>query len=86
MCVVSFLIGMLLAHMLKDVCGCKTVVEGQGQCSNSSFNNDYKCSEAATKENSLNPSLILYIGEKIAKKIFADMTSAVECQNVVIMK
>ena len=27
-CVVSFLIGMLLAHMLKGVCGCKTV-EGQ---------------------------------------------------------
>ena len=26
-CVVSFLIGMLLAHMLKSVCGCK-VVEG----------------------------------------------------------
>ena len=41
---------MLLAHMLKDVCGCK-VVEGQGQmCSNSSFNNDYKCLVAATKE------------------------------------
>ena len=29
MCVVSFLIGMLLAHMLKSVCGCK-VVEGYG--------------------------------------------------------
>jgi len=27
MCVVLFLIGMLLAHMLKSVCGCK-VVEG----------------------------------------------------------
>ena len=25
MCVVAFIIGMLLAHMLKDVCGCKTV-------------------------------------------------------------
>ena len=29
MCVVAFLIGMLLAHMLKNVCGCKTV-EGTG--------------------------------------------------------
>ena len=28
MCVVAFLIGMLLAHMLKDVCGCNKVVEG----------------------------------------------------------
>mgnify|MGYP001196814439 CR=1 FL=1 len=27
-CVVSFLIGMLLAHMLKSVCGCNKVVEG----------------------------------------------------------
>ena len=27
MCVVALLLGMLLAHMLKDVCGCK-VVEG----------------------------------------------------------
>ena len=25
MCVVALLLGMLLAHMLKDVCGCKTV-------------------------------------------------------------
>ena len=25
MCVVLFLIGMLLAHMLKNVCGCRTV-------------------------------------------------------------
>jgi len=28
MCVVAFLIGMLLAHMLKNVCGCKDVIEG----------------------------------------------------------
>ena len=28
MCVVSFLIGMLLANMLKSVCGCK-IVEGR---------------------------------------------------------
>lgn len=27
-CVVALLLGMLLAHMLKDVCGCKVVVEG----------------------------------------------------------
>ncbi len=32
MCVVLFLIGMLLAHMLKSVCGCK-VVEGADQVS-----------------------------------------------------
>jgi len=25
MCVVALILGMLLAHMLKDVCGCKTV-------------------------------------------------------------
>ena len=30
-CVVSFLIGMLLAHMLKDVCGCNKVVEGSDE-------------------------------------------------------
>ena len=29
MCVVSLIFGMLLANMLKSVCGCK-VVEGQG--------------------------------------------------------
>ena len=28
MCVVAFLIGMLLVHMLKNVCGCNKVVEG----------------------------------------------------------
>jgi hypothetical protein len=28
MCVVALLLGMLLANMLKSVCGCKTVVEG----------------------------------------------------------
>ena len=31
MCVVSLLLGMLLANMLKNVCGCK-VVEGQNEC------------------------------------------------------
>ena len=31
MCVVALILGMLLANMLKSVCGCK-VVEGQGQC------------------------------------------------------
>ena len=29
MCVVALLLGMLLANMLKSVCGCKNVVEGQ---------------------------------------------------------
>ena len=28
-CVVALILGMLLANMLKSVCGCKTVVEGQ---------------------------------------------------------
>jgi hypothetical protein len=27
-CVVALILGMLLANMLKNVCGCKTVVEG----------------------------------------------------------
>ena len=38
-CIVALLLGMLLANMLKNVCGCKNVVEGnpggvsgQGQC------------------------------------------------------
>ena len=30
MCVVLFLLGMLLANMLKSVCGCKTVEGGGG--------------------------------------------------------
>ena len=29
-CVVALLLGMLIANMLKDVCGCKNVVEGHG--------------------------------------------------------
>ena len=29
MCVVALLLGMLLANMLKNVCGCKNIVEGQ---------------------------------------------------------
>ena len=29
-CVVALLLGMLLAHMLKDVCGCNKVLEGSG--------------------------------------------------------
>ena len=28
-CVVALLLGMLLANMLKNVCGCKNIVEGQ---------------------------------------------------------
>ena len=28
MCVVALILGMLLSHMLKDVCGCNKVVEG----------------------------------------------------------
>ena len=28
MCVVALILGMLLANMLKNVCGCKTVIEG----------------------------------------------------------
>tara|TARA_B100000989_G_C19386500_1_gene403877 strand:+ start:326 stop:634 length:309 start_codon:yes stop_codon:yes gene_type:complete len=31
MCVVALILGMLLAHMLKSVCGCK-LVEGQAAC------------------------------------------------------
>ena len=34
MCVVALILGMLLAHMLKDVCGCKKVVEGLFYCGN----------------------------------------------------
>ena len=29
MCVVALILGMLLANMLQNVCGCKNVVEGQ---------------------------------------------------------
>jgi len=28
MCVVALILGMLLANMLKNVCGCKNVIEG----------------------------------------------------------
>ena len=31
MCVVALILGMLLSHMLKDVCGCKTVEAYHGQ-------------------------------------------------------
>ena len=39
MCVVALLLGMLLANMLKNVCGCKTV-EGQSICD---VSRDYEC-------------------------------------------
>jgi hypothetical protein len=29
MCIVALILGMLMANMLKDVCGCKNLVEGQ---------------------------------------------------------
>ena len=29
MCVVALILGMLLANMLKSVCGCKNIIEGQ---------------------------------------------------------
>ena len=32
-CVVALILGMLLANMLKNVCGCKNVVEGSSDCS-----------------------------------------------------
>lgn len=38
MCVVALILGMLLAHMLKDVCGCDKVVEGADQTSASCVN------------------------------------------------
>ena len=50
MCVVALLLGMLLANMLKNVCGCKTV-EGNQCNSNSDCNEIYpgqdnpKCNE-----------------------------------------
>ncbi len=31
-CVIALLLGMLLANMLKNVCGCGDVVEGQCDC------------------------------------------------------
>jgi len=42
MCVVALILGMLMFHMLKGVCGCK-VVEGQTMCN---------CGEAATARKS----------------------------------
>ena len=29
-CIVALILGMLIANMLKNVCGCKNVVEGKG--------------------------------------------------------
>jgi hypothetical protein len=43
MCVVALLLGMLLANMLKNVCGCKTV-EGQGD-----GNCPYECIDKITQ-------------------------------------
>ena len=31
-CIVALILGMLLANMLKNVCGCKSVVEGMNKC------------------------------------------------------
>lgn len=50
-CVVALILGMLLAHMLKSVCGCNKVVEGAAEgyetsdeCEqNCSGTNDIKC-------------------------------------------
>ena len=40
MCVVALILGMLLANMLKSVCGCKNLIEGQGACSNDNLQYD----------------------------------------------
>jgi len=56
MCVVALLLGMLLANMLKSVCGCKKVViEGKGEnrhnmCQN--YVNDFKANFKANFQNS----------------------------------
>jgi len=39
-CIVALLLGMLLANMLKNVCGCKNVVEGQNTCVSKDFDLD----------------------------------------------
>ena len=60
-CVVALLLGMLLANMLKNVCGCK-VVEGQA------CNTDDDCS--STKSCRKNRG-----SEKVpAKKCYSDLT------------
>ena len=47
-CIVALLLGMLLANMFKNVCGCKNVVEGQGDdCIKNCLN------EAPCKENNM---------------------------------
>jgi len=35
-CIVALILGMLMYHMLKGVCGCKTVVEGNINCPDAS--------------------------------------------------
>ena len=32
-CIIALILGMLLANMLKNVCGCKNVIEGGHPCS-----------------------------------------------------
>ena len=52
MCVVALLLGMLLANMLKSVCGCKTV-EGQGDDLNHTCTCSLVPGTACTKDDTL---------------------------------
>ena len=48
MCVVALILGMLLSHMLKDVCGCNKVVEGYGYCGSFCADKDWKSDGGTT--------------------------------------
>ncbi len=48
MCVVALLLGMLLANMLKSVCGCKNIVEGQRHKGNECYATQPECSTVQT--------------------------------------
>ena len=48
MVVVAIVLGMLVANMFKEVCGCKNLIEGQGYLCGPEGTSDHECTDGAT--------------------------------------
>jgi hypothetical protein len=78
MCVVALLLGILISDMLQNVCGCKDIVEGQGQGQDLGTCRTYRaCQTRGTEgrtECAANPHAVVF-DEKTA-------TSEAECRDL----
>ena len=76
-CIVALILGMLMFHMLKNVCGCKTVVEG-------SFSSDIKSDWKYVFEGKPDTRPDSDTNPIIPPDHYPERTSAPDCKNTLI--